>query len=132
MNNISWSFIWDGKKKLVKRKVLFLPKEKVCIGMINLRDFIKSKQVKSMYSIVISKAQIWNAIGKYWLKSLDEKYDTGFFLYVLVLTLEVSVKYKCLNIIKNFQFPGQTNRKRKQNLSRKKTFYKKIYSAIVN
>lgn len=48
--------------------------------MINLRDFIKSKQVKSMYSIVNSKTQKWNAIGKYWLTSLDEKYDTDFFI----------------------------------------------------
>ena len=80
INNIIWSFIWDGKTNQIARTVCCLPKEKGGIGMINLRDFIKSKQVKSMYSIVNSKTQKWNAIGKYWLTSLDEKYDTDFFI----------------------------------------------------
>lgn len=48
--------------------------------MIHLRNFIKSKQVKSVYSIVNSETYKWNAIGKYWLTSLDETYGTDFFL----------------------------------------------------
>ncbi len=80
INSIMWSFIWDGKPNRVSRAVCCLPKEKGGMGMVNLRNFIKSKQVKSLYNVVNSDLDKWNAIGKYWLTSLDSKFDSEYFL----------------------------------------------------
>lgn len=45
-----------------------------------LKGLYKSKQLKSMYSIVNLETLEWNTNGKYWLTSLDDKYDTDFFI----------------------------------------------------
>ena len=80
INNIIWSFVWDGKTNQVSRAVCCLPKEKGGMDMINLRNFIKSKQIKCLYSIVNSSLDKWNAVGKYWLTSLDAKFGTEYFI----------------------------------------------------
>ena len=48
INTIIRSFVCDGKPFLVPREVCCLPKEKGGINMVNLRYFIKSKQVKML------------------------------------------------------------------------------------
>ena len=47
--------------------------------MVNLNHFIKAKQVKCMHNIIHSELDKWNVIGKYWLTSMDSKFETDFF-----------------------------------------------------
>ena len=49
------------------------------MGMVNLNHFIKTKQVKCMHNIIHSELDKWNVIGKYWLTSMDSKFETDFF-----------------------------------------------------
>ena len=80
INDAIWSFVWDGKTNQISRNVSCLPSEKGGMGMVNLRNFIKAKQVKCMYSLINTETDKWNAIGKFWLTAFDEKFDTDFFL----------------------------------------------------
>jgi hypothetical protein len=50
------------------------PKEKGGMGMVNIKNFIMSKRVKSMHKIITSDPDNWNAIGNFWLTSLDDKF----------------------------------------------------------
>ena len=52
INDAIWSFVWDGKTNQISRNVSCLPSEKGGMGMVNLRNFIKAKQVKCMYSLI--------------------------------------------------------------------------------
>jgi hypothetical protein len=36
--------------------------------MINIDNFVKSKQIKFIYKIINSEMDSWNAIGKHWLQ----------------------------------------------------------------
>ena len=51
INELMWFFIWDGKVNQIKRDVCCLSENEGGIGMINIDNFIKSKQIKSMYKI---------------------------------------------------------------------------------
>ena len=39
--------------------------------MINIDNFVKSKQIKFIYKIINSEMDSWNAIGKHWLQKYD-------------------------------------------------------------
>jgi hypothetical protein len=55
------------------------------MGMVNIKNFIKSKRIKSMHKIITSDPDNLNAIGTFWLTSLDDKFALDFFC-VNVLT----------------------------------------------
>jgi hypothetical protein len=63
INNLLWAFIWDGKTNQIMRNICCLPKEKGGMGMVNIKNFIKEKRVKSMHKIITSDPDNWNAIG---------------------------------------------------------------------
>ena len=44
INYIMWDFIWDCKRNKAARAVCCRPKEKRGTGMVNRRNFIRSKQ----------------------------------------------------------------------------------------
>ena len=48
--------------------------------MINLRHFIEAKKIKFVHKIINSEPEHWNIIGKYWLSSFDQRYDSENFL----------------------------------------------------
>ena len=48
--------------------------------MINIDNFVKSKQIKFIYKIINSEIDSWNAIGKHWLQKYDNKFGVDFFL----------------------------------------------------
>ena len=48
--------------------------------MLNLRDFIESKQIHFIYKIISSEYENWNVIGKKWLKYLDSDYNIKYFV----------------------------------------------------
>jgi hypothetical protein len=54
--------------------------------MVNLNHFIKAKQVKCMHNIIHSELDKWNVIGKYWLTSMDSKFETDFFSVNVMLS----------------------------------------------
>jgi isopropylmalate/homocitrate/citramalate synthase len=45
------------------------------MGMINIQEFIDSKRIKLLYRILHEPLESWNAIGKYWLRKLDIKFN---------------------------------------------------------
>jgi hypothetical protein len=53
---------------------------KKSVGMINIDNFVKSKQIKFIYKIINSEMDSWNAIGKHWLQKYDKKFGVDFFL----------------------------------------------------
>ena len=48
--------------------------------MINIKNFIKEKRVKSMHKIITSDHDNWNAIGIFWLTLLDDKFASAILL----------------------------------------------------
>jgi hypothetical protein len=50
------------------------------MGMINIDNFVKSKQIKFIYKIINSEMDSWNAIGKHWLQKYDKQFGVDFFL----------------------------------------------------
>jgi exonuclease III len=80
VNTIIWAFLWDNKPPLLKKEVVRLDKKRGGLGMFDLNNIVKSKQIKLLYKIINSDTQTWNAIGKFWLQSLDTKYADTYFL----------------------------------------------------
>ena len=50
------------------------------MGMTNINNCIKSKQVKVICKIINNEMDSWNAIGKHWLQKYDNKFGVVFFL----------------------------------------------------
>ena len=86
INNLIWSFLWNNKQPTVNRNVMCLEQLQGGQNMINLDHFIEAKRIKSIYKIIHAECEHWNMTGKYWLQSLDEKYNTEYF-YVNVQVL---------------------------------------------
>jgi hypothetical protein len=42
--------------------------------MINIDNFVKSKQIKFIYKIINSEMDSWNALGKHWFQKYDNKF----------------------------------------------------------
>ena len=71
INVIIWKFIWDDKVNQIDRNVCCLDKEESGMGMINIENLTRSKQIKMIYKIFHSDLECWNSIGKYWLKKYN-------------------------------------------------------------
>ena len=69
VNYLIWKFLWDNKPNQIERNVCCLNINAGGMGMINIDNFVKSKQIDS-----------WNAIGKHWLQKYDKKFGVDFFL----------------------------------------------------
>ena len=67
-----WSFLWGSKTPLINKESACLPKLEGGLGMLNIENFIKIKQIKLIEEIKNSEPQEWNALAKHWLKILDE------------------------------------------------------------
>ena len=80
INKMIWNYIWDGKVNQIERKVCCNSKENGGMDMINLIELVESKQIKSIYKILHTKTESWNAIGKFYLTILDAKYMQNNFL----------------------------------------------------
>ena len=78
--DLIWNFIWGGKVNQIDRHVCCLEVEKGGMGMINFDSFLESKHIKLLYRIINEPIQSWNAIGKFWLRKLDRKYNEQFFI----------------------------------------------------
>ena len=80
IESIMKNFLWDGKQPKISMKTCFLHRDDGGLGLPNLRTIVKCLNIKSIYNIIHSDPCHWNIIGKYYLKSLDIKYGTEFFL----------------------------------------------------
>jgi hypothetical protein len=49
------------------------------MGMINIEDLIRSKQITIIDKIIHSDLECWNSIGKYWLKKNDNRFGPDYF-----------------------------------------------------
>ena len=58
------------------------------MGMINIHEFIDNKRIKLLYRILHEPLESWNAIGKYWLRKLDIKFNDKYCV----------CKTKCANV----------------------------------
>ena len=63
-----WKIIWDDKINQIDRNVCCLDKQECGMGMINIEDLIRSKEITIIYKIIHNDLECWNSIGKYWLK----------------------------------------------------------------
>ena len=79
-NTLVWGFIWRGGINQIDRKVCCLGVENGGMGMINIQEFIDSKRIKLLYRILHEPLESWNAIGKYWLRKLDIKFNEKYFV----------------------------------------------------
>ena len=70
INKLIWSFVWDGKKEQVSRKTMM--RNLNCGGMniIDINSFVLSVHIKTMYKIIHSQSDSWNAIGKHFFNVL--------------------------------------------------------------
>ena len=50
------------------------------MSMVNIYSYIDSRRMKFIYRIINEPIDIWNDIGKYWLSSLDLKFNEAFFV----------------------------------------------------
>ena len=67
IESLIWNFLWKNKQPLVNRKTMYLNCSEGGVKMLNLRDFIESKQIHFIYKIISSEYENWNVIGKKWL-----------------------------------------------------------------
>ena len=80
IDKLLWSFMWDDKQPLVSRNTMFLDKSLGGVNMPNLHNILISKQIKSLYQIIVSEEAHWNMIGKEWLKRFDNEFNENFFI----------------------------------------------------
>ena len=80
INTLVWNFLWDNKTNRIERNVCCLEKEEGGLGMVNLEMIINTKQINTIYQIIHSSEETWNAIGKYWLTKYDTNFDQSFFM----------------------------------------------------
>ena len=74
-----WKFLWDNKPIQIERNVCCLNINEGGMGMINIDNFVKSKQINFIYKIINSEMDSWNAIGNHWLQKYDKKIGVDFF-----------------------------------------------------
>ena len=75
ITTLVWGFIWGRGINQIDRKVCCLGVENGGMGMINIQEFIDSKRIELLYRILHEPLESWNAIGKYWLRKLDIKFN---------------------------------------------------------
>ena len=80
IESLIWNFLWNNKQPLVNRRTMNLNYNEGGVKMLNLRDFIESKNIQFMYRILSSDYENWNIIGKNWLKYLDSEYNINYFV----------------------------------------------------
>jgi hypothetical protein len=51
VNDLIWKFIWDNKPNQVERNVCCLNDNEAGVGMINIDNFVKRKQIQFIYRI---------------------------------------------------------------------------------
>ena len=78
---------------------MFLKQNEGGVKLLNLREYIESKQINFMYKIIKSEYEHWNIIGKVWPKTFDPDYNIDYFVCKCT-----SVQGLCLKEIpKNYQ-----------------------------
>ena len=97
IESLMWNFLWNNKQPLVYRKTMYLKQSEGGVKMLNLREFIESKQINFMYKIIKSEYEHWNIIGKGWLKTFDTDYNIYYFVCKCT-----SVKGLCLKEIPKY------------------------------
>ena len=80
IESLMWNFLWDNKQPLVNKKTMYLKQTEGGVKMLNLREYIESKQINFMYKLIQSKYEHWNIIGKSWLKHFDAEFNIDYFL----------------------------------------------------
>ena len=66
--------------------------------MINMDNFVKSKQIKCICKIINSEMDSWNAINKHWLKKYDNTFGVFFFFVSApILSLRYCIHSKKLS-----------------------------------
>jgi hypothetical protein len=76
-----WSYLRVNMTNLQSLLTLwYYLRDNMGMGMINIQEFIDSKRIKLQYRILHEPLESWNAIGKYWLRKLDIKFNEKYFV----------------------------------------------------
>jgi hypothetical protein len=58
VNDLIWKFLWNNKPNQIERNVYCLNINDGGMGMINIDNFVKRKQIKCIYKIINSEMEI--------------------------------------------------------------------------
>jgi hypothetical protein len=94
VNDLIWKFLWDNKPNQIERNVCCLNIKEGGMGMINIDNFVKSKQIKCICKIINSEIDSWNAIDKQWLKKYDNTFGVAFFFFYLFLSIMIFSSFR--------------------------------------
>ena len=70
-----FSFIWSGKTELVKRKTLYLSKEKGGIELTHVDTKVKAFQIKHVFKLINGEYAKWQSLAIYWIGHSLRKYN---------------------------------------------------------
>ena len=87
-------FVWDNKQPLVCKSTIQLSKEEGGLSVPNINTLYKATNVKTVYRIINSECQNWNAIGKFYLKSSDKRFGINYFLCTCSSLSGIKFRYK--------------------------------------
>ena len=80
LQTIMTNFLWNDKKPLVSKKTICQSSRAGGLDMIDINSVIQCMQVKTIYKILNSKLDHWNAIGKSYLKIADSVFNQQYFV----------------------------------------------------
>ncbi len=80
INTEIWKFLWEGKNEAVKREICSLRTEEGGLGMPNLQNIIRTRQITLVKKILCEGEQLWKILPRRYLKSLDKMYQEEYFL----------------------------------------------------
>jgi len=80
LENIIREFIWDKKQPLVCKAVAQLEKDMGGLSLPNITWIKKALNIKTVYKLINSEDQNWNAIGKFYLMTEDKKFGLNYFI----------------------------------------------------
>jgi len=66
--------VWDNKQPLVSKPTIQLERNYGGLSVPNINILKTCVHVKVLYNVMNSNDEIWNAIGKAYLKSLDRMF----------------------------------------------------------
>jgi len=73
-------FLWDKKHPLVNREIIALPATEGGLKMVDLDNYLRISQIKSINSIINGTEDKWTILPRYWFKQACPKINDDLFV----------------------------------------------------
>ena len=93
-NSEIWKFLWNGKMEPVKREICMRKNDTGGIGMPNLIDIIKTRQIMMVKRILSEGNETWKILPRKYFQSLDKDFAEQYFLLKAVVPDEIIEELK--------------------------------------